>query len=90
MDGERLFIYLGYAPGLIAGAFGGWGLGWLDAPMPEIVVAISFSTAFALVIIGLREMRAGKALALGLLATSLFGIPTWVAVTGVFTVSGSA
>ncbi|MEY4226010.1 MAG: hypothetical protein RL190_767 [Actinomycetota bacterium] len=82
IDSDRLFTYAGFVPGLIAGAFGGWGLGWLDVPMPAIVVAVSFSTAFTLVVMGLRSMDRGKGVAVCIMLIAVIAIPTWVAVTG--------
>lgn len=60
--GQHVDNFLG-APSLWIGIFGGWGLGWLDTPMPAAVSVLGFAV-FALALAwGLRQLDARKALA---------------------------
>jgi hypothetical protein len=82
IDGSAVVAYVFYLPEFIAGSFGGWGLGWLDTPMPPIVVWTMFPIMIALIFVGLGSMYRAKWLAMGLVALLVVALPTWIAVSG--------
>ncbi len=77
-----VLTYMSSLPDFLSGAFGGWGLGWLDTPMPRVIVWIVFPIYLLLVFVGLGSMYRGKAVAVILLSGAVVAIPTWIAVTG--------
>jgi hypothetical protein len=74
-----IFQNLLQIPGLWAGVFGTWNLGWLDTPLPGIVSFAALGTFTAVVIIGLGDDRVRsnvrKTLAALLVLASLWAIP---------------
>lgn len=62
-------------PGLIAGAFGHWPLGWFDTPMPTAVVYLAAIPVGAAVVLGIRRLDRAKFVALGLLAFVTLAAP---------------
>ena len=82
MQVKAVMDWLMYIPEFTAGAFGGWGLGWLDTPMPSLVVWTVFPAVLILLFIGLGSMYRGKWLAVAFIGLLVAAVPTWVAVTG--------
>lgn len=63
-------------PSLFVGMFGlGWGLGWLDTPMPPPVGGLVLAATFSLVVLSLRSYWAQKRLVVGLVALTLLALP---------------
>lgn len=58
------------APSLWMGALGGWGLGWLDTPMPAAVSVLASAVFWGALFVGLRhaDIRRGIAVTLALIA----------------------
>ncbi len=79
---NAVLTYMSSLPDFLSGAFGGWGLGWLDTPMPRVIVWIVFPIYLLLVFVGLGSMYRGKAVAVIFLSGAVVAIPTWIAVTG--------
>jgi hypothetical protein len=65
---------------LIAGAFGGWGLGSLETTMPAITFVLSFVTVLAITYIALREINISESISLILLSFFGFIVPLFVLV----------
>jgi hypothetical protein len=62
-------------PDLIVGAFGSWGLGWLDTPLPSSVWAVTFGIYCALVFGAIRYFSPKQSIALAFVFVSLVSIP---------------
>ncbi|KNY07439.1 DUF2142 domain-containing protein [Microbacterium sp. GCS4] len=67
-------------PQLWIGAFGFWGLGWFDTPMPALVWVTSASLFAAVAFWGLRRMKWRKVLALGAVSLALVVVPLYILV----------
>lgn len=65
-------------PFLWTGAFGEWGLGWLDTSVPAIVVFAALGAFAAAGFLGLRRMDRRKALIVGLTVFVLWALPLYV------------
>lgn len=67
-------------PELWLGSFGygKWGLGWLEVVQPAVVVAGAWGAAFALFVLGIRNMWAGKIFAILLMISALVAVPLYV------------
>lgn len=62
-------------PSLWTGALGGWGLGWLDTPLPSTVVVVGTVVAGAIAIVGLRRPSRRQAVAAFLALIALWAVP---------------
>jgi hypothetical protein len=62
-------------PDLFVGAFGTWGLGWLDTPMPSGVWAVTFGVYFALVFSEVRYFDLRQSMSAGVALLALFAVP---------------
>jgi len=82
MQAKAVMDWLMYIPEFTAGAFGGWGLGWFDTPMPSLVVWTVFPAVLILLFVGLGSMYRGKWLAVAFVGLLVAAVPTWIAVTG--------
>lgn len=72
-------------PGLWAGVFGNWGLGWLDTTLPAIVWVVGLGSFAALAFSGLVSESIRKLMALGVILAALWVIPTYILLqSGVF------
>lgn len=69
-------------PKLWAGAFGDWGLGWLDTSMPAVVIFGSVAVFVAIGFGGLSRMSPRKWIVVPGLALLLWLLPTYVLVRG--------
>lgn len=70
------FMYnLTRLPDLFVGAFGTWGLGWLDTPMPSAVWAITFGLYLAFVFTGVRYFDFRQSMSAGVALFALFAVP---------------
>lgn len=69
-------------PSLWAGAFGEWGLGWLDTAVPAVVRVAAAGVFAAVVFLGLRHAGWRKTVAVVGLALVLWLLPTYVLVRG--------
>ncbi|PZQ89689.1 MAG: hypothetical protein DI534_07805 [Leifsonia xyli] len=79
LSGLGLFAYNALnAPFLWAGAFGEWGLGWLDTGMPPIVVLGALGSFLVAIFLGLRRAGARKLIIVGVTAFALWAIPVYV------------
>jgi len=67
-------------PALWVGAFGYWGLGWLDTPMPSVVWVFNVAAFAAVVWLGMRHASSRKAVAIALGVVAAWGVPTLVLV----------
>lgn len=67
-------------PTLWAGAFGYWGIGWLDTVMPALVWVAAGLSFGAVVFTGLRSSNTRKTIALALALAALWLVPTWILV----------
>ncbi|WP_051973666.1 DUF2142 domain-containing protein, partial [Cryobacterium sp. MLB-32] len=65
-------------PGLWAGVFGSWGLGWLDTAMPSIVWVACLGSFGALAFSGLVSESIRKILAGAFVLAALWIIPTYI------------
>jgi Predicted membrane protein (DUF2142) len=65
-------------PDLWAGAFGYWGLGWLDTRMPSMVWVVNLATFGAVVYLGIRRTSARKSLSVLVALLVVWLLPTWV------------
>jgi hypothetical protein len=85
-DGTTLggtFKNLVTLPDLWVGAFGSWGLGWLDTPLPSSVWAVTFGIFISLVFATMLQFGRRQAIATGLVAVALVGVPIYtLAVNG--------
>ncbi len=74
-------------PGLWLGIFGGspWGaLGWLDTPMPQIVLAGTLSVLVTVTIVGLRSADKKKLIAFFAALVALWAMPLYLLQIGGF------
>jgi len=74
-------------PGLWLGIFGGspWGaLGWLDTPMPQIVLAGTLAVLVTIFIVAIRTADSQKLIAIGIMAIALWGMPLYLLQLGGF------
>jgi hypothetical protein len=62
-------------PDLIVGAFGQWGLGWIDTPTPSSVWAVTFGIYAAVVYSSMRFFDRRQSIAAGLALTALIVVP---------------
>nr|WP_154921370.1 DUF2142 domain-containing protein [Microbacterium testaceum] len=62
-------------PTLWTGALGGWGLGWLDTPMPSAVSVCATVIAGAVLLIGARRPTWREVAALVLALAALYAVP---------------
>jgi hypothetical protein len=62
-------------PDLLVGAFGSWGLGWLDTPLPSSVWAVTFGIYCSLLFGAIRYFSTKQAIGLALVFGSLVAIP---------------
>ncbi len=65
-------------PSLWAGAFGSWGLGWLDTGLPPMVWVIGLATFGALVYAGLTHAGPRKLIAVAVALLAAWVVPTIV------------
>lgn len=65
-------------PGLWAGSFGYWGLGWLDTYLPSGVWVINLITFGAALFAGLRQSTPRKKIAITVTLVAMWLVPTWV------------
>ncbi|MGP3535475.1 DUF2142 domain-containing protein [Microbacterium sp. RD1] len=70
LSGSQHLSNLLSAPTLWAGAQGGWGLGWLDTPMPAVVMVLAGAVFWGAFFVGggRASVRRGVAIALGVAA----------------------
>ena len=69
-------------PGLWAGAFGSWALGWFDTPLPAIVAVGSLACFIAVAFVGFGSLSLRKALALAGVGFVLTALPVYVLTAG--------
>lgn len=69
------FFNLLNVPSLWIGAYGGWGLGWLDTILPTVVSVAGFGVACGALFLGIRYLTARRAVALALALVALWGVP---------------
>jgi hypothetical protein len=62
-------------PDLFVGAFGSWGLGWLDTPMPSSVWALTFGIYCALLFVAIKYFSLRQSIAFALVFISLIAVP---------------
>ncbi len=62
-------------PDLFVGAFGSWGLGWLDTPMPSSVWAVTFGMYCALLFVAIKYFSLRQSIAFALVFISLIAVP---------------
>jgi hypothetical protein len=62
-------------PDLWVGAFGTWGLGWLDTPLPSSVWAVTFGIFFALLFSSIRYFDRRQAISAALVFMALILVP---------------
>jgi hypothetical protein len=79
---ERLVRVIVELPGYLAGAFGTWPVGQLDAPVPTIVWFLGIGVFVSLLMIGLGRPLPGKGWAVALIAAAFFLIPLFILVRG--------
>jgi len=65
-------------PSLLTGAFGVWGLGWLDTAMPAIVQACAIGAVVGAVVLGLRARSRRKSLAALFVAATVLAVPMYI------------
>lgn len=83
LTGFSLLAYnLLSVPSLWAGAFGEWGLGWLDTAVPAVVRVTAAGVFAAVVFLGLRHAGWRKTVAVVGLGLVLWLLPTYVLVRG--------
>jgi len=70
-------LNLATLPGLWVGAFGYWGIGWLDTPLPSSVWVITFGLYFALVFGSIRYFKGSQALSTSLAMLALVIVPMY-------------
>jgi hypothetical protein len=74
----NVFQNLVNLPDLLLGAFGMWGLGWLDTPLPSVVWVMTFTVFISLVFTSMRWFRVRQLLAVSLLLGALLAIPLYL------------
>jgi hypothetical protein len=62
-------------PFLWTGAFGTWGLGWLDTGLPAVVSTLSLAVASGILFIGIRQLTPRRKTALLLVFAALWVVP---------------
>jgi hypothetical protein len=62
-------------PQLWWGAFGGWGLGWLDTLTPAAVAVLGFGVFASAVFIGIHRLTLRRSIAVGLAFAALWLVP---------------
>jgi len=62
-------------PTLLAGALGGWGLGWLDTYMPSAVSTLSLMVAAGAIFVGARGMTPRRVIAFAVSLSALYLVP---------------
>ncbi|WP_375384729.1 DUF2142 domain-containing protein [uncultured Microbacterium sp.] len=62
-------------PALLAGALGGWGLGWLDTYMPAVVSTLSMAVAAGAVFLGIRRLSVRRGIAFGIALVAMYLVP---------------
>lgn len=67
-----------HVPGLWVGAFGGWGLGWLDTAMDPVVWVLAFGAFCGVLFLGLGARVKRKGIAAGVVFVALWLVPTVV------------
>jgi hypothetical protein len=72
---ESFMYNLTRLPDLFVGAFGTWGLGWLDTPMPSGVWVVTLGIYFAIVFSGIRYFDLRQSIAAGFVTIALFVVP---------------
>jgi hypothetical protein len=70
------------APTLWEGAFGSWGLGWLDIELPSIVYLGSLAAFVSVAFIGFGNLDKRKFLALAAIGAALWILPVYVLTKG--------
>lgn len=82
LDGDRLPLTgaqhvwnLLSAPSLWMGALGGWGLGWLDTPMPAAVSVLAGAVFWGAIFIGVRRAGLRRAAAVVLALGAMWLVP---------------
>lgn len=73
-----LLFNIEHIQSLWVGSFGIWNLGWLDTPMPPIVIFGALGAAFAVLFAGLARVSKRKLLSLGIVALVLWLLPMYV------------
>ncbi len=77
-----LLFNLEHVQSLWVGSFGTWNLGWLDTPMPPIVIFGAVGSALAIVFAGLAKVSRRKLIALAIVALVLWLLPLYVLEAG--------
>ncbi|SIR71814.1 DUF2142 domain-containing protein [Microbacterium sp. RURRCA19A] len=62
-------------PTLWTGALGGWGLGWLDTPMPSAVVVATTLVVGGILFLGMARPTLREGIAAALAVAALWGVP---------------
>lgn len=70
------------APMLWEGAFGSWGLGWMDTELPSIVYLGSMAAFVSVAFIGFGNLNRKKFLALAAIGAALWILPVYVLTMG--------
>lgn len=70
------------SPQLWEGAFGSWGLGWLDTDMPSIVYLGSLAVFVSVAFIGFGNLTKRKVYSLIIVGTALWALPVYVLTRG--------
>ena len=65
-------------PSLWAGIFGGWGLGWIDTPMPAVVIYGGLAVFIGIAFVGIRSAGVRKTIVLCLVGLVLWLLPVYV------------
>jgi len=81
-DAGLLFYNLLNAPFIWSGAWGQWGLGWLDTSMPAIVPLAGIAAFVALGFVALRGAGMRVVAAVALVAVALWAVPVYVLQAG--------
>lgn len=83
LSGFALFAYnLLSIPFLWMGAFGGWALGWIDTPVPVIVMFLGVAAFVGVGFVGLSILNGRKAFVIASVALVLTVLPTYVLTQG--------
>ena len=69
-------------PDLWAGVFGTWSLGWLDIPMPPLVVLGGVTVFIGVVFLAITRLTWRKGVALAIVAITLIALPMFVLYQG--------
>lgn len=64
-------------PELWVGAFGTWGLGWLDTPLPSSVWTVTFGVFVCIVFGSIRYFNRSQKIAFSLVALALIAVPMY-------------